>query len=271
METQIQKPKKTIYRRVLEKFFSTPAIILIGSYEGATGTPWKTGKTDFALKVSEDLLKIRLVHEVATNIYTYGHYPYIQDLETLKLWLDSNEKTKCFLLDEANIHLPSRRAMSNKSVDTIQIFPEISKHRARLIVIGQKLSKLDSELRTFGWVKGIFQKYDLKTVYITSPLLQQDYWLKGVSPTSIKFDPYLPAPFTLKPANPNSFQDPDLEKAWRIANGALAKDVFTHQMEYNRFTRNMLKRLLIATSQVTHISVGGRVDKTVTSSPKNDV
>lgn len=208
--------KKPTFKAILKKLFDKPAIVLIGSYEGGQTTPWKTGKTDFFLKIAEMLLKLHLVEEVATNINTHGHFKYIHDLETLKRWLsDGSSGVKLFGLDEANMHLPSRRAMSTKSVDILQIFPEISKARARLVIIGQKISSLDNELRTFGWVSGQMVKVDLKTVYIISPFLKNQYYFNNISRTSVRFDPFEPAPFELKARVEDRDIEPDYERAWQ--------------------------------------------------------
>lgn len=251
------KKKLTIYKRILFLYFKQPAIILIGAYEGGKTNLWKIGKTDFGLRISEDLIKLGIIKEVASNIYTYDHYPYITDLETLKIWLNRNKKSKLYVFDEANTHLPSRRAMSTKSVSIISIFPEISKSKAKLIFIGHKVSALDSELKKYGWVKGSFYKYSKKTVYTVSPLLQNQYWFRNVIRTNIKFDPYLPAPFTLKPTGVNTFKDEDFEKAWKWANGSTWRELFKHPQECNRFIRKTMSRLLLSYSQFTQVSVGG--------------
>lgn len=258
-KTQTIQRKKPTFRQILKKLFSAPSIVLIGSWEGLKTTPWKTGKTDFFLLIAERLLEMGVVDEVATNINTFGAFPYIHDLQTLKLWLSQGSKTKLFGLDEANIHLPSRRAMSNKSVDILQIFPEISKARARLVVIGQKISSLDSELRTYGWVRGRMYKIDLKTVHIFSSFFrnQNGYKIHDLPRTSVKFDPYLPAPFTIKPTESGAFQDVDFSQGWEWCNGNTPEVWGKHPMAINRQVKKGYKRALLLLSQLTSISVGG--------------
>lgn len=244
--------------QILTRLFSEPAISLIGSYIIGGSSPWKTGKTDFSLMLSELLVNLHIVQEVATNIDTFGVYTYISDLETLKYWLHENNRVKLYIFDEANIHLPSRRAMSNKSVDIIQMFPEVSKARARLIVIGQKLDSLDSELRHTGWVRGTFQKINLKTVYIR--VGKEEWTFSDLPPTSIKFDPYLQAPFTLKPQGTQQFSDESLSLLWRWANytpwPVLLKDD-PHPEATRRKLHDAMKQFILNYSQLTHIAVGG--------------
>ena len=248
----ITKPKSRgkLWTKVVKNLFSEPAIIIVGSYEEGDRGIWKTGKTDFALKLSEDLMDLGIINEVSTNIDTSGDYKYISDLQTLKYWLHRNKETKLYIFDEANIHLPSRRAMSNKSVDIIQLFPEISKARAKMIVIGQKVSSLDSELRKKGWVKGTFLKLSLKSVYIR--YRNEEIIFNDLPRTSIKFDPYLQAPFTLKPTDSVFIDDENLAKLERWAKGGTWRDEFTHQMQCNRFVRAQIIRLIEMVSRVTH-------------------
>lgn len=234
-----------LFEKIVRKLFSSPSINLIGSYGTARSGVWKTGKTDFFLLLSEILLDLGLVDEVACNNNTEGYFKYIHDLDSLKYWLHSGKKTKLYGLDEANVHLPSRRAMSNKSVDLIQIFPEISKARARLIVIGQKLGSLDSELRGTDWIKGVFQKINLKTVYITSRSLKRPYTIYDVPKTNVPFDPFEQAPFTLRSTSSPILDNEDLAKLDRWARGESWRKLgFKHPQEANRFYRRQVQAIM---------------------------
>jgi len=242
--------------KILKILFDDPAIILIGSARGSK--TWKTGKTDFALSIAEKLLNLDLVEEIASNIDTFGTYPYIHDLVSLKYWLEKDKKVKLYILDEANIHLPSRRAMSNKSVEIIQVFPEISKAHARLIIVGQQLSSLDSELKSHrDWVKGAFEKLSLKSVRVKSNLLPKTYIFRNIPKTSIEFDPDVRAPFTLKAEEKYTFQEQDFQRLEAWSNGEPWNKNFKHPQEANRFYRKMVKILLSRYSLFTINSVEG--------------
>lgn len=255
MQTSLKTRNKTL-DRILKSCFSEPAICLIGSYSSGSKGVWKTGKTDFGLLLSEILLDLGVIDEVASNVDTSGDYTYISDLQTLKYWLHQRKSTKLYILDEANIHLPSRRAMSNKSVDIITIFPEISKARARMLVIGQVIDSLDSELRTKGWVKATFLKVNLKTVYIY--YRNQRYVIGNLPKTTITFDPYLQAPFTLKPTDTIFIDDEDLATYNKWIEGATYKELgFKHPMEANRFFRKQGAKLIQILSRITRLSGGG--------------
>lgn len=159
----VQHPIKNVWHYVLHTLFEKPAVVLIGGN-------WKTRKTDMALLIAEICLKRpswfnpqhrTLVTEVASNIDTLGAFPMITDLISLRQWLFESSKCKLFLFDEANVHLPSRRAMSGKNVAVVQLLAEISKAHARMIVIGQNLLSFDKEFLNDVWCRGIFIKQNL--------------------------------------------------------------------------------------------------------------
>lgn len=226
---------------------------------------WKTGKTDCALYTAEQMLEDHIVDEVAANIWTDndGRINYIDNLQSLKFWLHRNKRLKLYLFDEMNTNAPSRRAMSNKSVGIISILPECSKAHARVICLAQDVSGIDSEFRKSVWVKAHFEKLitnnsRVKTVRITSPLLQSRYLFKDFPRTTIPFDPDLIAPFTLKPEGNHVFpSDPDLTKLAEWANGKAWKELFKHPQECNRFVRAQVKNLLNLYSQFTVNSRSG--------------
>lgn len=241
------------FKQILVKLFNKPnrpSINLVGSYEGGNTSPWKTGKTDIALLISEILLKMKLVKKVATNIETFGHYKYIEDLDTLIYWLKKDKEPKLFIFDELNAQLNSRRSMTNKTVSILEVFPEISKSRSKLLGVAQKISILDNQLRGFGWVSGMFLKVNLKTVYVVSPQLNGKYLFNNIPPTTITFDPYLHAPFRLHPIEGvKGYDDEDLRLLDLWSNGKITwrHERFGHQMKLNRWLKKQVKLLLSVT------------------------
>ena len=242
----------------MKKLFKNPVVVSIDG-------EWKTGKTDCALHIAELLLKYKLVDEVATNVKTSGNdkISYISDLQNLKFWLHRNSLTKLYILDELNENAPSRRAMSNKSVGIISLLPECSKARGRVICIAQDIAGVDSEFKKSVWVKARFTKLitnksRVKTVRVFSRLLNQVYVFHDFPRTSITFDPYLIAPFTLKPdANSLFPQDDNMAKLSKWANGGTWRELFKHPQECNRFVRTQVRNLLNLYSQFTVNSVSG--------------
>jgi len=237
MAQQMQMQIKNFWAYILRKLFSYPSVVLIG------GT-WKTGKTDFALKISEDLAKLGLIREVASNIDTSGYYPQIADLISLRHWLYASKKKKLYIFDEASEHLPSRRSMSAKNVGFIQIIPEISKAHAKMLVVGHNLEKVDKTLINSVWCRGVFTKSNLKNAQLFSHLFSQPYVFNNIPRTSITFDPYAIAPFTEKPPGNIYFKDDDLQLLWRWCNGENYKDLGIAPMTLHRKLKKFIRQTL---------------------------
>lgn len=237
------KPIPRGFRLILNRIFGSVGVTLITQISLTKGA-WKLGKTDFALYLSQILLQLGLVSEVASNIYTQGHYPQISDMISLKSWLHRNNRRKLYILDEMNKHLKRRRAMSSKNVEILDILPEISKARARLMGVGQDIFSVDKEFTKDIWVKGIFIKRNLKKAQLISRLLSRPKVFCNVPKTSVPFDPYEIAPFTLKPKSSIMFKDVELQRLYRWAKGASWREEFKHPNECGRFTRRVVLKLL---------------------------
>lgn len=227
----------------LDKLFCDVGLVLITQQSKRKGI-WKLGKTNLGLYISQMLLKYGIVHEVATNINTFGHYPQIADLMSLRSWLYRNRFRKLYILDELNVHAPRRRAMSNKNIGILQIIPEISKARARIIGIGHELLKTDKDLMSYGIVRGLFIKTSLKNVQLISHLVRGNKNIINLPATSIKYDPYETAPFTERPPAEMMFKDEELQLLYKWAKGGTWREYFKHPSECNRFVRRMSLRLL---------------------------
>jgi len=213
------------------------------------GGIWKTGKTDFALYISEVLLKLGIIREVSSNIYTEGYYPQITDLVSLREWLYASNRRKLFILDEANVHLPSRRAMSGKNVEIVRLLGEVSKAHARIIIIAQELLRVDKEFLNPTWVRGVFIKKTLKKAHLISDLLPKEFVFKNIPPTTIPFDPYAVAPFTEKPTTPTlQFKDRQLNLLWDYAQGMHKSEIERreniHRKQFDRILLRYLQKTL---------------------------
>lgn len=211
------------------------------------GGNWKTGKTNFALYVAEKCLRYGLVSEVATNIVTNGNgkFIYIADTQTLKSWLSSNGHLKLFIFDEGNEHLPNTGFMTRKSTDIKSIVPQISKKRARLIIVAQDVDTLDKTFRDKSWWRGTFNKQTRKIVKFTG------YWNKtkpiyinNVHPTTIGYDPYVSAEWNEKADSVKFFKDSDRQLLWDWSNGKTVKELGIHPQTLNRLVRPFVHRML---------------------------
>lgn len=236
---------KNKWHYALHKLFDYPSVVLIGG-------KWKTGKTDFGLFIAETLLKMlfgqgagTMISEVATNIETDNKiFKHVYDLVTLRQWLYATNKRKLYILDEASEHLPSRRAMTKKTVSFIQLIPEISKAHARMIVIGHQLLTIDKTFLDEVWCRGVFIKKNLKTAQLFSGLIVKPMSFQNIPPTNIKFDPYAIAPFQEKPSGKVIFKDEDRQLLWDWSNGKTYKDLGVHPMKVNRMVRKYIQEML---------------------------
>lgn len=241
-------PASSNWERVLRKIFGDIGVILVTQLSRTKGA-WKLGKTDLSLLLAEYCLKYKLVTEVASNINTFGHFQQISDLVYLRKWLFGSNRTKLYIFDEMNKHIPSRRAMSNKNVGVIQIFPEISKARARLICVGQDLLTVDKQIVRDIWVRGLFIKKRLNKVEVVSELFE-DVYPFTVPKTSIPFDPYETAPFTEKPEHPTlQFKDGSMYMLHDYAEETKTKTEICeenniHYKQFDRILRRYLQKTL---------------------------
>ena len=227
------------FRGILTRLYRKTSLTLVGGY-------WKTGKTNLGLHIAEKLLEYGLVSEVATNIQQ-DQFICIDDLETLKSWLSSNGHLKLYIFDEGNEHLPNTGFMSKKSVGVKSIIPQISKKRARLIVIAQDLDTIDKTFRSKSWWRGTFLKLTRTTVKFTG------YWNKNkpiiinnVKPTAVKYDPYMSADFKDRASTLTIFKDRDRQilSDWSIQ-GKTCRELNIHTQELNRITRKFVARMLL--------------------------
>lgn len=225
--------------QICTRIFRNTSLALVGGN-------WKSGKTDTGLRLGEKCRdSYNLVSEVASNIYTEDNFRFINDTQTLKDWLSSDNQKKLFILDEGNEILPNTGFMSHKSVDIKSIIPQISKKRGRLIVIAHDIETLDKTFRSKTWWRATFYKINKQTVRVHAywnrqkPIIIND-WKR----TNIKFDPYLPAEWHEQPDKVTVFKDGDLEILRRYANGETAKQIGIHREALNRKVRPFIARML---------------------------
>jgi len=219
------------YQNILTKLFNKPSIVIIGG-------SWKTGKTDFGLKISEDCMNLDLISECASNIDTEDFYPQLTNLVDVKQWLYRNKARKLYIFDEASEHLPNTRGMSGKSVGIKSLIPQISKAHGRMIVIGHNINKVDKEVYDKTWCRGLIMKpltpYCYKPAILYSDFFPRPLKISEISPTKIKFDPYSLAPFTEKPENGVFLKDADKQLLLNWAHGSNYKALGLMPMQLHR-------------------------------------
>jgi hypothetical protein len=227
---------KYTWHSVLYRLFSVPGVVIVEGFG-------KVGKTDFSLKIAEDLTKLPrrigvtnepLIKEVASNINTKGFYPQISDLISIKSWLYSTNYRKLYLFDEANEYLSNLRVMSASNVSFTRLLPQVTKAHARMIVIGHDFGGIDKNVLREAWCKGKFIKSSLKKALLLSNLFSQPIEFHNIRKTLVPFDPYAVAPFTERPEAGVFFKDEDKQLLWKWANGSNYKDLGIKPMTLHR-------------------------------------
>lgn len=208
-----QQQKGEQWEYCLRTIYGLPASVTVVKGE------WKTGKTDYALHLVEELMRLGLISRAGSNIQCFNDrqctnpdnsiVQYIDNFLALNSWIFSGYR-KAFLFDEAIKHSPSRRAMAQMNTKWLEVIPELSKGRCQLIIITQETDYTEKSFLHPTFVRAIWQKISLpqshsqfrKMVKLNSQLLPwypHNAIFKGVPATKIFFDPYRSAKWGLTP------------------------------------------------------------------------
>jgi len=221
---------------ILRRIYGGPASVTTIS------GPWKTGKTDFALHLTEELKRLGLIYVAGANIQCFkdndceiqdeSQIQYIDNFGTLENWMFSGNR-KVMLYDEAITSTPSRRAMSGMNTEWLKIIPELSKGRMHLIVVTQEESITEKVFfhPTFhmaSWEKIRLSKYNpqfRKMVRLrASKFIPKPFIFKNLPPTKIIFDPFRSATWRMSPQE-TDIMDDDLRILFDYGNGISYDDI----------------------------------------------
>jgi hypothetical protein len=185
--------------RILRFLYNKPAsVTLITSPQFG----WKTGKTDFGLKLTEFTEELGIIKEFAGNIETKdSHITFIQDFPNFDYWCFANHHPKMMLYDEAIESSPRRSAMTSLNVGWVKRIPQLSKGHCHLLVIAQTSELIDSIFQFPTFYRGTWIKIELKTVVLKAPWLHHEIKFGNLPRTNINFDPYLGATFKMEGTN----------------------------------------------------------------------
>lgn len=226
------------HKRVIKKIFSLPAAIIVVWGE------WKSGKTDFALRLSEEAKKMGLVKRVASNIETTNSdVECIQNMPALERWMFKDTISKLYIYDEAMASTLKRNAMTRLNKAWHRVIPELSKGRVKLIVVTQDPNKTEGIFGHRTFLRAVFKKLSKKTAYVNSGLLPEGFDLKDIPRTTIKFDPFLRAPFFLEDEAKLDKLDEETKVALLYSRG-MGMDDIGKQLTPVRLHRNQVRRLL---------------------------
>jgi hypothetical protein len=248
------------WESVLRRIYGGPASVTTVS------GPWKTGKTDFALHLTEELKRLGLIYVAGANIQCFkdnnceiqdeSQIKYIDNFGTLENWMFSGNR-KAMLYDEAITSTPSRRAMSEINTHWLKIIPELSKGRMHLIVITQEESITEKVFfhPTFhmaSWEKIRLSKYNpqfRKMVKLrASKFIPKPIIFKNLPPTKIIFDPFRSATWRLAPQE-TDIMDDDLKILFDYGQGVSSDEIvkrypFLHnRRDVTMYMRRGIKKL----------------------------
>jgi len=180
---------------VLSKLFQTPAPIIF-----VTGRMGK-GKTNFSLLLCEIALMMRWVKQVATNIKVYDdRFLRITSFSELDSWLRADKHRKLYDFDEASSNISRRTPLARLNRQIIDLAFKLRKYRAHLIVVAVSRGLVDSTFEAIpDLVLGEFEKISKYKAVLKSQLFDDAIILHNIPSSTIKFDTYDIAPFTLSP------------------------------------------------------------------------
>lgn len=235
-EQSLIQTNYSAWESCLRKIYGGPASVT--TVKG----PWKTGKTDFAIHLTEELKRLGLIYVAGANIQCFkddtceipdeSQIKYIDNFGTLETWMFSGNR-KAMLYDEAITSTPSRRAMSEMNTHWLKIIPELSKGRMHLIVITQEESITEKvffhpTFHVASWEKIQLSKYNpqfRKMVKLrASKFIPKPIIFKNLPPTKIIFDPFRSATWRMQPQEMDLMDD-DLRIVFDYGNGASSEDI----------------------------------------------
>ena len=223
--------------KVLEKLFGVPAPIIF-----VTGRMGK-GKTDFCLLIGELALQNRWVNHVATNIKVFDdRFVHITSWAELENWLKLDRKKKLYIFDEASSNISRRTPMAQLNRRIVDLAFKLRKYRAHLLLAAVSRGLVDSTFETIpDLVLGEFQKVSRETAILQSDLFDDLIIIRNIPPTTVKFDTYDIAPFSLTPPD-EGLQFLCCKVAKRYAE---TKNMTKVAQEFGIPTREQVKQLLI--------------------------
>lgn len=219
---------------------------------------WKTGKTDFSLFLAVDELKDRLaiIKEVASNIKTNDpRVNYVNNFSDLETFLFRNRDRKAFIYDEAIKSSPSRSAMSKLNVTWLKYIPELSKAKCTMFVITQEADFTEKLFLHPTWIRAKWVKKALKIADLLTYKSHHIDRFTDLPPTSVTFDPYTIATWSLLPTSGNRIIDQDILIALEYAQGERTNQIMAkYGIRYRGDLTYIIRR---AIKKMYEVNIGG--------------
>ena len=212
-----------------------------------------SGKTDLALLIAQILYEQGIVVHVATNIKIYkSPFPIteIDNLDDLKDWAKANKGRKLFLFDEIAKAMPRRRPMASLTVDLLNEFQILRKHKLSVVATTITEKQTDGAILDPSIIDGYFTKPNWKNpkIALYYDILEEftEYWY-SMPKTSIHFDTYSSAPFKKhgKKRKPR-LKTEELNNLWDLTHGVTSKALNLQPQQVARLWRKYVKEKLEA-------------------------
>lgn len=242
-----QQPLNEIEKRILRTFNRAISIFVV--IYGKRGS----GKTDFGLLIAEILFKFGLIKTFASNIKIHEtskemEIKHITNLEDLTSWCENYPFRKLFIFDEAGKSYRRRSAMSKFNIEMLDKLQILRKYKLSIIMITPNPRYIDSTSFGSDVLDGVFIKANpnnQKILNYVDETLSEPEMYNEIYPTSIKFDTWDIAPFTLNaPFVKPIFKDKDLEILYKWAKGELVENLGIQYIQLHRIQRKFILDVL---------------------------
>lgn len=235
----------TALDKLILDLFKRPSVIIF--IRGRRGS----GKTDISLLIAETLYKHKVISEIATNIkilespFTINHISSLDDLEA---WLKSSRSRKLYILDEAGKAIRRRAPMSSLNIHILDNIQVIRHYRASLIIIAPSDEFVDRAALGEDILDVVITKPSFKNpkVALWADLIDmQQFTLKNIPATSVRYDSYDVAPFTkTSPIKTPRFKDEDMKLLWAWSHDQLTNLTGAQRTQLCRLRKNFIKNTL---------------------------
>jgi hypothetical protein len=209
----------------------------------------ESGKTDFMLEIMEILYNAEMIESFATNVKIYqSPFPieHITSMPDLEAWCQTDPRKKLFGLDEAGKALRRRTPMAKLNIELIDNLQILRKYKLSTIMLAPADKYIDGASLGSDVLDGYYIKPEFKNPKIglyTDLLEKFTKHLKDIPPTSVKFDTWDVAPFTLKgKKEPPKFNDSDKQMAYDWSHGKTWRELVKNPNELNRVLRRFVRR-----------------------------
>jgi len=245
-------------KRILRKIFPPASVVVIKG-------DWKTGKTDYALRLIEWLFDLNIIQKFSSNVWIDPEqidkynipFKFIRSIPSLRKWSIppmADKKSKAFIYDEAVSTSPGRRAMSKLNTEWLKLIPELSKGRLKLIVCVHATKYMDSVFLDKTYLRGVINKWARKEGERITESYARLTYPNIRSPKGVFEQPYLPCPRTHFKFDPyriaemsiEADMDLDLDERFKILHDYVYEGKsFTKIAKENRWFPQQVKRKFI--------------------------